>query len=157
MFFIGIITNQKNEIFIKKELSEIIPIDNIIYITEKNIENIKNIKFETILLDTKIDSRKKEVRKIISSCKYLILNYDINFDNSILGDLDLTIITYGFNSKSTFTISSVEENNLIICLQRIIFSKNNKKIEPQEYKIESSINIDKYAVIGTEIMKIIYK
>lgn len=157
MFFIGIITNQKNEIFIKRELSKIMPTQNIIFITEKNIDNIKNIKFETILLDNKIDNRNKEIRKIISVCKYLILNYDIEFDNSIIEGLDLTIITYGFNGKSTFTISSVEENNLIICLQRIIFNKNNKKIEPQEYKIENSINTDKYAIIGTKIIKIIYE
>ena len=157
MFFIGIITNQRNEMFIKRRLYNIIPRDSVIFITEKNIDNIKNIKFETILLDNQINKKKKEIRKIISSCKYLVLNHDIEIENSIIEDLDLTIITYGFNGKSTFTISSIEENNLIICLQRIIFKKNNKKIEPQEYKVRNDINIDKYAIIGTEIIKILYE
>ena len=46
MFFIGIITNQRNEMFIKRKLYNIIPRDSVIFITEKNIDNIKNIKFE---------------------------------------------------------------------------------------------------------------
>ena len=78
-------------------------------------------------MNNQINKKKKEIRKIISSCKYLVLNHDIEIENSIIEDLDLTIITYGFNGKSTFTISSIEENNLIICLQRIIFKKIIKK------------------------------
>ena len=157
MFFIGIITNQKNELFIKRNLFNIVPESSIIFINEKNIDNIKNIKFETILLDNKITKKKNEIRKIVSSCKYLILNNDIEIDNSIIEDLDLTIITYGFNGKSTFTISSIENNVLIICLQRIIFIKNNKQIEPQEYKTKNDASDDKYAIIGTEIIKILYQ
>lgn len=157
MFFIGIITNQKNELFIKRNLFNIVPESSIIFINEKNIDNIKNIKFETILLDNKITKKKNEIRKIVSSCKYLILNNDIEIDNSIIEDLDLTIITYGFNGKSTFTISSIENNVLIICLQRIIFIKNNKQIEPQEYKTKNDASADKYAIIGTEIIKILYQ
>lgn len=156
MFFIGIITNQKNELFIKRKLEKLVPIGSVIFITEKNIGNIKNIKFETILLDNQINNKNKEIRKIVSSCKYLILNHDLEFDNSIIENLDLTIITYGFNGKSTFTISSIDENDLIICLQRIIFKRNNEEIEPQEYKIENDVTIDKYAIIGAEIIRILY-
>ena len=73
-----------------------------------------------------------------------------------MDNLNLTVITYGFNNKSTFTVSSIEENNMIICLQRVIFNKNGSKIEPQEYQIEIPQNIDKYAVIAFEIFKTIY-
>ena len=156
MFFIGIFTNQKNEMFIKKELLNIVPEDYVIFINEKNIENIKNIKFETILIDVPIIRKKNEMRKIISQCKYLVLNHDVKLDKTILKNLKLTIITYGFNGKSTFSISSIDQNDLIICLQRIICNKKNNNIEPQEFKIKNDINIDKYAIIGTEIIKIIY-
>ena len=44
MFFIGVVTNQKNESYIKNKLSKILPIENIIFITDKNILNVKNIK-----------------------------------------------------------------------------------------------------------------
>lgn len=156
MFFIGIVTNQKNELFIKEKLENITPDSIIIFITEKNIDNIKNIKFETILLDTQIIKKKKEIRKIISSCKYLVINNDIEIDDSIIESMDLTIITYGFNGKSTFTISSIDENKLIICLQRIIFKENNMQIEPQEYEVKINKNVDKYAIIGSEIIRILY-
>ena len=156
MFFIGIVTNQKNELFIKKKLENIMPVSSIIFITEKNIDNIKNIKFETILLDNQIIKKKKEIRKIISSCKYLVLNNDMEIDDSIIESMDLTIITYGFNGKSTFTISSIDENKLIICLQRIIFKENNIQIEPQEYEVKIDENVDNYAIIGSEILRILY-
>lgn len=154
MFFIGIITNQKNEPYIARTLSEINK--NIIYITEKNIGNIKNVKFETIIVDREINNR-VDLRKIISNCKYLILNSDIQLDFNNINSSNLIVITYGFNHKSTFTISSVEEENIIICLQRVIQNKNNIKIEPQEYKVQTDKNVDKYVILAVEIVKILYK
>lgn len=155
MFFIGIITNQKNELYFRKKISKYVPVENIIFITDKNIYNVKNVKFETIIIDKKIDN-KIEIRKIISNSTYLLLNADIEIDVEIMDDLNLTVITYGFNNKATFTVSSIEENNMIICLQRVIFNKNGTKIEPQEYQLKSARDIDKYAVIAFEIFKIIY-
>lgn len=156
MFFIGIITNKKNISFIDEMLAKNVPDANVVFITEKNIENMRNIKFEAILLDMEISKRKNEIRGLLSSCKYLILNHDINFDEAIFDKLNLSLISYGFNSKATFTISSVDESNLIICLQRIIFNKDNIKIEPQEYKVTNTEKGDKYAIIGTKILEIIY-
>ena len=52
--------------------------------------------------------------------------------------MKLNVITIGFNSKSTITASSVEEN-LLICLQRKIENINREVLEPQEIivKIEN--------------------
>lgn len=155
MFFVGIITNQKNETYIKNELVRKMPLENIIFINDKNISNVKNIKFETIIIDAKIKN-KFELRKILSNAKYIILNSDIELDINILNDLNLVVITYGFNNKSTFSVSSITENSMIICLQRIIFGKNEKKYEPQEYEVELQKNVDKYAIIAMSIFNIIY-
>ena len=155
MFFVGVITNQKNEEYVKKELSGIIPTDNIIFINDRNITNIKNIKFEVIIIDNKINN-KIELRKIISDAKIIILNTDIQMNFETLNNLNLTIITYGFNSKSTFTVSSIEENYIIICLQRNIYNNKNIEIEPQEFRIEMEENIEKYISISIFIMKKIY-
>ena len=156
MFFIGIITNQKNEIYIRKKLSKILPEANIMFIRENNISNMKNVQFETIVIDANVKN-KVELRKIVSNAKNIILNTDINMDTNIINDLNLTIITYGFNNKATFTVSSMEEPNIIICLQRIIFNKKGIKIEPQEYKIEIDENIEKYAIIASQILTVMYK
>ena len=155
MFFVGIITNQKNETYIKNELVRKMPLENIIFINDKNISNVKNIKFETITVDAKIKN-KFELRKILSNAKYIILNSDIELDINILNDLNLVVITYGFNNKSTFSVSSITENSMIICLQRIIFGKNEKKYEPQEYEVKLQKNVDKYAIIAMSIFNIIY-
>ena len=152
MFFIGIITNQKNEIYVKNKLNE----ENILFINDKNISNMKNIKFEAIVVDNKINNR-SDLRKILSNTKYVILNSDIEFDLEVFKELNVTVITYGFNSKSTFTVSSLTENNIIICLQRIIFKPNGNKIEPEEYQIENEENVEKYAIIYTQILKKLYK
>lgn len=155
MFFIGVITNQKNESYVKRELSERLKNENILFINDKNIYNIKNVKFDVVILDNRINN-KCEIRKILSNTKYLILNSDIESDLQIIENLNLTIITYGFNSKSTFTVSSINENSIIICLQRIIFKPNGSKIEPEEYQLKYDENIEKYAIIFTEIIKKLY-
>ena len=151
MFFIGIITNQKNELYVRKELKNL----NIIFINDKNITNMRNIKFDAIVIDSKLNN-KQDLRKILANTKYLILNADIEFDLKLIENLSLTIITYGFNSKSTFTVSSITENNIIICLQRIIFKANGEKIEPEEYLLKYVENIEKYAIIFTAIIERIY-
>lgn len=152
MFFIGIITNQKNERYVKNELSQ----KNILFINDKTIANMKNIKFDAIVIDNKINNR-NNLRKILSNTKYVILNSDIEIDLEVIKGLDTTIITYGFNSKSTFTVSSLTENNIIICLQRIIFKPNGKKVEPGEYQLKLDENTEKYAIIFTRILEELYR
>ena len=152
MFFTGIITNQKNELYVKRKIGH----ENIIFIDDKNINNIKNIKFETIVIDNKLNSS-KDFRKILSNAKYILLNSDIVIDLKLLENLNLTIITYGFNNKSTFTVSSITENDMIICLQRIIYKADGNKIEPEEYRLKNEKDIEKYAIIFTMILQKLYE
>ena len=156
MFFIGIITNQKNEAYIKRELLKIGIEKSVIFINERNIANIKNVKFETLVIDNKVEN-KLEFRKIIESSKYIVLNSDITMDLELMDNLNLTVITFGFNNKATFTVSSIEENNIIICLQRIIYNKDEEKIEPQEYKLEVPENVEKHTAIMIHIIKSLYR
>lgn len=155
MPFLGIITNQKNEEYMKKMLSDYFPIDHIIYITEKNIANIKNVRFETILIDKNI-SYKEEMKRLISNAKYIILNSDLMIDLKILEDLNLNVITYGFNNKATFTVSSITESDMIICLQRIIYDIFNDKYEPQEFELKTEENIDITAIMGQFCVRVLY-
>ena len=136
MSLIGIITNQKNEIYMRKELVKNSIADNIIFINDKNIINMKNIKFDIMVIDS-------------------ILNMDMEIDIDNINDLSLKIITYGFNSKSTFSVSSVTESDIIICLQRTIYDITNKKIEPQEYQLKNYENIDIHAIIASKIVNVL--
>lgn len=153
MSFLGIITNQKNETYMRRKLINCFSESNIIFITDRNIMNIKNIRFEIILIDSSI--RNIEMLKhIISNTQYVILNSDLLSKFRILEDFNLIVITYGFNNKSTFTISSIEDNKIIICLQRIIKNIRERKYEPQEFWIEKSENTETSAIIGTKIVEL---
>ena len=77
MSFIGVITNSKNEEYIIEELSKKIPTKNIIFITDKNIENVKNVRFETLVIDEKINDV-KHLKQVTSHVKYVILNSDLS-------------------------------------------------------------------------------
>ena len=68
----------------------------------------------------------------------------------------MTIISYGFNNKATFTISSVSENNIIICLQRTIRNIFDEKIEPQEFEEENDTNVDINVILYEKIVQLIY-
>lgn len=142
MLFIGIVSEEKNEKHIKDILKQKIENENVVFINEKNIENIKNIKFKIIVLNKGIDN--KNIKNILLNAEYLILNSDINVKIDLIESLDLKVITYGFNSKSTVTASSVTEEEMLICVQRNIINIKGKKIEPQEINIEKDIMLDNY-------------
>ena len=50
MSLIGILTEHKNESYLKKQLEKM-NLDDVFFFSENTIENMHNIKFETLLLD----------------------------------------------------------------------------------------------------------
>ena len=138
MSLIGIIAKKKDIKEIKNNLDIVY---EVIEINNKSIENLKNIKFEQIIINKDLVLNKQEeeyIKKLINTTKYIIINADINIPilNNIEIDKPLKIITYGFNSKSTISISSVKEDYIILSIQREIEKLNNEKIENQEKKID---------------------
>ena len=140
MPLVGIIAKKKDIQAIKREIER----KNIefVQITKESIKNLKNIKFDEILLLQNIKLKEEEYKymnEIISKSKYLILNGDIEIENIEI-KRPIKLITFGFNSKSTITISSVNDEKIIVCLQRDIEKLNGEIIEKQEKRI---INKDK--------------
>ncbi len=150
MPFIGIISEENNENRIRRFLLEKLswPESSILCIKEKSVENIKNIRFETILL-AKQFKNVEALKNILKHTTYLVSNVDIEQNWEILKDLELTVITYGFNSKATITASSVEEDQVMVCLQRTMKTREGKQMEPQEIQMEKleSVN-DTMGVTG---------
>lgn len=138
MPLIGIIGKKRDVQLIQRDFEDA----NIemIQITRDSISNIKNIKFEQIVFleDLKITEQLyKYMEEIIASAKYIILNGDIeiNILKQIKIEKPVKVITFGFNSKSTITISSVKEDKIIVCIQREIQKTNGENIEMQEKQI----------------------
>lgn len=141
MPLIGIIAKKRDIQAIKKELQE--SNIKIIEITKEAIRNVKNIGFEEIIILEDINLEIEEYRymnEIISKAKYLILNGDIEIEvlKEINIEKPIKVITFGFNTKATITISSVKEEKIIACLQRDIEKIDGDIIETQEKEIKIS-------------------
>lgn len=139
MSFIGIISNSEIYDFIKREMLK----DRksakleLININKNNIQNMKNVKFETVVVcDDLIDmkSEKNYINNIINNSKFLLINTDNNINDIKIEKDNIQIITYGMNQKATVTASSIKEDEILICLQRNIKNINNNTIEIQEFK-----------------------
>lgn len=144
MSFIGVICDTKSENYIKQILKENLKNKTVIILKEDSIENFKNIKFETIIImsndkttilnKSKLDEE-NFIKRIIDNAKYLVVNADEEINLNLLQETNGKVITYGFNSKSTITASSVKEDSILLCVQRNIENLEGNNIELQEFNI----------------------
>ena len=156
MLFIGLIAKKKDVQSIRKDIKE--KEIEIIEIKENNIENLKNIKFEEIIFLDDINLKENEyifLKELIQNSKHLIINTDISINilRKIGIEKPIKIITFGFNSKATITISSIKENKVMIFIQRDIMIAEQKRIETQEKEIKLENNEKIYNKIVTFIIK----
>ena len=156
MPFIGIFSNKKDFEFIKKE-SEKNKNKNItiLHINNNSIDNLLNIKFDVVIIN-QIVNNIEDINKILANIKFLVINSDINNN---LENIETNIIDYGLNQKATITASSINEENIIVCVQRNINNINNKLIEINEEKIsmEKYKNKGIYNKLILYILKIIFE
>ncbi len=163
MPFIGIIAKENDSNFIKNEIIKNAKSNKfeIIHINQKSIENIKNIKFDVLVMNQNIENllkNSKYLEDIISKTDYVIINSDVKNDLSLLKNIGANIITYGFNAKATITISSIKEENTMLCIQRSIRGICNHIIEEQEFNINiEKNNVSKlYNVLAIFTILVIY-
>ncbi len=133
MIFIGIISEYNSFENIKDILkNNYIKDIKLIHINKNSIENIKNIKFETLIIDSNLKDYQKEteiIKEIAANAKYLILNTDINILTLEIKSWNANLITYGLNRKATITISSISESGILIYLQRNLKDTNGDILE----------------------------
>lgn len=144
MPFIEIITDSKSQNQLNKVITkQMVNNCELLYIKEKNIENIKNIKLETLVLNRKIENIEL-INKIAENTKNIIFNLDLNKE---ITNTESKKITFGYNSKSDITISSVKDDEIMICIQNTIESIYGKKIEPQEVKVDIKNDVNVYNIM----------
>ena len=90
MPFIGIISEENLENCIRREILDRLQLreSNVLFIKEKSIENIKNIKFETVIIARKFD-KIEYLKKILENSTYLIINSDIENNLNLLENIKL--------------------------------------------------------------------
>lgn len=144
MPFIEIITDSKSQNQLNKVITkQMVNNCELLYIKEKNIENIKNIKLETLVLNRKIENIEL-INKIAGNAKNIIFNLDLNKE---ITNAESKKISFGYNSKSDITISSVKDDEIMICLQNTIESIYGKKVEPQEVKVDIKNDVNVYNIM----------
>lgn len=155
MPFIGIISEENIENCIRKRILEKLKLNesSVLFIKEKSIENIKNIKFETIIIAREF-KKVEMLKKILEKATYVILNSDLENNLNLLENVKATVVTYGFNTKASVTASSVSEDEMMLCIQRTFQNKDKKKIEPQEIKVPICKTIN--GTMAETILLIIY-
>lgn len=151
MPFIEIITDTKSQMQLNKSIKkEQVNNCEILYIKEKNIDNIKNIKLETLVVNKEIEDMEK-ISKIIENTKNVIINLDFNKIEK-----QNKFISYGYNSKSDITISSIDEDEALIYIQKEITSIFGRKIEPQEVKVNLKSDINIYNIMIIIALNVLY-
>ena len=157
MSLVGILTERNNENYISQELKKKnFKQEQIFFLREHTIKNLRNIKFETIVIGKRINQNKQVIREIIQNAKYVVFNADITENLNLLEDLSFNLITYGFNNEATVTTSSVEEGKIMVCVQRTIENSKEQKIELQEITRDLPNNLNAYAVMELVILELLY-
>lgn len=159
MPLVGIIAKKKDIEAVKKEIKG--KKVEIIEITKDSIKNLKNIKFEELIFIENIKFEEEEykyMKELISKTKYLIINEDIEIDilNKIKIQKPIKLITFGFNSKATITVSSVTEEKIIVCLQREIEKHNKEILECQEMQMQNTNAKKIYNNLVVFIIKVLH-
>lgn len=146
MYFVGIITSDKSRKYINEIIKNQIKSEKfkVIFITEKNAKNMKNIRFDTIVINKEVkwlDFIRDNLKNV-----NLVLNSDLKIDYNQIKESNLRIINYGFNSKATITLSSNTDDSVQICIQRNIINKK-ENIEQQEISLIKSQSSDIYDIM----------
>lgn len=137
MTFVGIISDNKSFQVFKENIDT--QDYNLIQINNKSIDNIKNIKFEIIIINKELKSFEEKKLIIDTLCmnsKYIVINTDLNKEFNFGQKYKDKIITFGLNHKATVTVSSITESNILVYLQRNIKDKNDKLIEVGENQVK---------------------
>lgn len=162
MPFIGVYAKENDSNFIKNEICKAETKNNfeIININKKNLPNLKNIRFDALVIKDRLSdllNTSNYIEKIIENANYLIVNNDIENKVDIEKNQD-KIITYGFKSNTDVSISSIKEENIMICIQRKIKKANNEILEEQEINVKiGKHNINKlYNILALYTILMIY-
>lgn len=144
MPFVGIIAKESEGNFIKNEVLKNSSLKfEFVNINRKSVQNVKNIRFETIIINNEISdflNVSKYLEELIINAKYIIVNSDIIKNINILKQYNSNIITYGLNQKAMITISSIKNENILIFIQNKLKNINNDEIEEQEVNVKINKN-----------------
>ena len=154
MVLIGIVANKKCFETIKTEIAKRDNQINVLHINTKSLENMKNIKFDTVIIQNeleKFEDYKEQLKKMCKEATYVIVNTDFNENYKDFETQNL--ITCGMNQNAIVTVSSNSDEDILIYWQKSIVNKYGNKIEIEERRIkkeqENNLKIDEILILYT--------
>ena len=109
----------------------------------KDLHKVDEYNFDIVVHSFIKDKKNnRAVNNLFKNSKVSIVNAD-DEDLELLKQDNSIFITYGFNSKSTVTVSSFNLNDCMeinVCLQREILPFTGNKLEPFECKLRAFTN-----------------
>ena len=151
MFLVGVIADKKTQKMLQQHNSQV----EMISVRPETMKNMRNVMFDTIIIDEEIENM-EDLEPYLQKTEYIVLNTDRKHSIPRIQNEKASLITYGFNSKSTITASSIMEEKILICLQRNVKSKHGDSIEPQEFWVEANPGADVYEMMAKTCMDMIY-
>jgi UDP-N-acetylmuramate-alanine ligase len=91
----------------------------------------------------------------LSEGDFLLVNADDPRGFSHLAGCKAQIVTYGMNSKACITASSIGDDSMQICIQRVLPSTSGREILPQEFAVALPQGTDPMAALAATAAKII--
>lgn len=120
-----------------------------------NLIGIKTLEDEYDILMLNKFKKNIDIQEAVESVRkngILLLNSDEKKYSGIEYKKPLQIVTFGFNQKSSITMSSVQESDYLsvqCCIQRTVVDIEGREICPQEFCVNvHDENIDVYDALG---------
>ncbi|MBR2704246.1 MAG: hypothetical protein IKE91_02135 [Clostridia bacterium] len=157
MFFIGIITDKNSENNIKNIMKNKLDNNQIIFLNKDNIENFKNVRFDSVVINNRVEDR-YVLDKITGKSRFVLYNSDITNEYMQINESDYkkdrgyNLISYGYNSRANVTVSSVGDDEFLLYVQ-----ENIPGYDMQEIKFnKAKMNVNAYDGMITTIINLIY-
>lgn len=131
----------------------------------KEVEGLDNfgLEFDFLIINIMDSTFHKDslLKHQFRYCHHYIINTDgDNLNLLSLESLDGIVITYGFNSKATMTLSSYNIDQVMeasLCLQREIITLSGNRVSSFEFilEIDSKNKDDIYSVLAASIFSLV--
>ena len=119
--------------------------NRVVILSSGNMQIDSNISRDILVLDNFINQK---IDIVPSTNSVAIISSDNKFHRDFVLEKSLPTITYGFLSKDTVTISSNDENMVVLSLGRDIVSVFNKVVEPFDFPLSLQSEASIYNIMA---------
>lgn len=123
------------------------------FFKDEQIQLVESDKADLLLVTEKAVGNKLPVKKIQAKIALLPGDFCSDIYQNIHADC---IITYGLSSKNSVTISSIDEDELLVSIQRELLNIADKVIEQQDFPVETIPELDAVQTLAVTAARLLF-